>query len=334
MSWDWDDRTLAALGAYLEARGLADGPPAPKPIGDGHSNLTYVIRVAGGTAVLRRPPPPPIPKGANDVLREARLLSALEGQGVPTPKVLAIAQEGEVLDVPFYIMEHVVGHVITTTLPPVFDAVRDGRTMAFGIAEGLARLHAVDWQACGLGDFGKPEKFNSRHLARLDAFMRMREGPVPEALSDMAAALASDVPEESGAAIVHNDYRIGNVIWAPEAPPRLVAVLDWELATIGDPLLDLGYVACCYPMPGEELTPTQELSLALLQPGFPTRQEVLARYGEVTGRDLSRLNWYAAMQAWKMAVFYEYQHRLARDPYYADTTQVPRFLRAAERFLG
>lgn len=332
MSWAWDDATLRALEAFLAEHALLEGAPSPQRIGDGHSNLTYRIRTSRGDAVLRRPPPPPIPKGANDVMREARILSALADQDIPTPRVFAVAQSGEVLDVPFYIMEHVPGHVITDRLPPAFDAARDGRSMAFALADGLAHLHAVDWRACGLGDFGNPKNFNTRHLQRLEDLMTMRDGRAPAYLTDMASYLKDNIPVESGAAIIHNDYRLGNVIWSETQPPQLLAILDWELATIGDPLLDLGYMACCYPVAGETLTPTQELSAALLQPGFPARGEIFARYGQQTGSDLSRLGWYAAMAAWKLAVLYDYQHRIGRDAYYSDATQAPRFIAAAERF--
>jgi aminoglycoside phosphotransferase (APT) family kinase protein len=332
MSWDWDDATLAALDGFLDENGLRDGPPRPRRIGDGHSNLTYLIRVKGGNAVLRRPPPPPVPKGANDVVREARVLKALEGQDVPTPQILAVAQTGEVLDVPFYIMEHVPGPIMTDTLAPAFDAARDGRAIAFGLAEGLASLHAVDWRACGLEDFGQPNDFNARHLKRLEGLMNLRDGAPPAWLADMAAHLKSTAPAESGAAIVHNDFRLGNVIWSEKTPPRLLAILDWELATIGDPLLDLGYAACCYPMRGEPLNPTQELSAAMLGDGFPSREEMVQHYAVATGRDVSRLGWYAAMAAWKLAVLYDYQHRLARDAYYEDATQAPRFIASAELF--
>ncbi len=332
MSWDWDSKTLAALDAFLEARGLRDGAPGPHRIGDGHSNLTYRIRVTGGDAVLRRPPPPPIPRGANDVLREARVLRALDGQDVPTPRVLAVAEAGEVLDVPFYIMEHVPGHIMTDRLAPAFDAARDGIAIVFGLAEGLAKLHAVDWRACGLGDFGQPRDFNARHLKRLEALMNLRDGATPSWLADMAAHLRATVPAESGSAIVHNDFRLGNVIWSLAAPPRLLAILDWELATIGDPLLDLGYLACCHPVHGEDLTPTQQLSAALLGDGFPPRESMIEHYAKITGRDVSRLGWYAAMASWKLAVLYDYQHRLGRDSYYEDPTQAPRFIAAAERF--
>jgi aminoglycoside phosphotransferase (APT) family kinase protein len=334
MSWQWDAPTLAALAAFLDANWLLRDAPQPRRIGDGHSNLTYMIGTSRGNAVLRRPPPPPLPKGANDVLREARVLKALEGQGVPTPRVLAVAQPGEVLDVPFYVMEHVPGHIMTDTLPPAFDGARDGRAIAFGLADALAKLHAVDWQGCGLEDFGQPKDFNARHLKRLEGLMNHRDDAAPAWLKDMAAQLKASVPPESGASIVHNDFRLGNVIWSEPGPVELLAILDWELATIGDPLLDLGYMICCYPVRGEELNPTQELSAAMLGDGFPARQDLIDRYAQATGSDVSRLAWYAAMAAWKLAVLYDYQHRLGRDPYYADATQAPRFIATAERFAG
>jgi aminoglycoside phosphotransferase (APT) family kinase protein len=331
-NWDWDQTSLAALSAFLAEHGLADGAPMPRRIGDGHSNLTYLIRIKGGNAVLRRPPPPPIPPGANDVLREARVQSALAGQNVPVAKIFTVAKAGEVLDVPFYIMEHIPGPIVTDSLPEMFDSTSDGRSMAFAMVEGLARLHAVDWRACGLDDFGRPEGFNARHLSRLEVLMRHGGNPTP-ALVEMADWLKSHVPQESGESIVHNDYRLGNVIWSQAAPPRLLAILDWELATIGDPMLDLGYWAACYPVPETELTPTQELSAAFLAPGFPSLAETFDAYAKASGRSLENLSWYAAMAAWKLAVLYDYQHKKQADPYYLDATQASRFLRAAERFL-
>lgn len=333
MTWAWDKDTLAALETFLASRDLLAGAANPRPIGDGHSNLTYLIDVRGGRAVLRRPPPPPVPKGANDVLREARVLGALEGQGIPTPAVLAVARAGEVLDVPFYIMEHVPGVIMTDRLAPGIDAARDGEALAFGLIDALTRLHGVDWRARGLGDFGKPEDFNARHLRRIEGLMLLRDGPAPGWLTDMAARLKQRIPPVSGAAIVHNDFRLGNVIWSQSVPPRLLAVLDWELATLGDPLLDLGYLVCCHPAVGEELNPTQQLSSAMLQDGFPDTRAIIARYAANTGRDVSRIGWYAAMAAWKLAVLYDYQHRLARDAYYDDATQAPRFIASADAFL-
>lgn len=334
MIWDWDAEALAALDGFLEAHGLRDGEPTPRRIGDGHSNLTYLVRLRGGNAVLRRPPPPPVPKGANDVLREAQVLKALEGHDVPVPRVLAVAQVGEVIDVPFYLMEHVPGHIMTNELVPAFDARRDGEAIVAGMAEGLAKLHAFDWRAAGLEGFGQPRDFMARHLKRFEGLMNMRDEPPPAWLAEMASRLRQTIPPEAGDAIVHNDFRLGNVIWSQNAPPRLLAILDWELATIGDPLFDLGYTVCCYPVRGEQMNPTQELSAAMLAEGFPPQEDLVARYAAATGRDVSQLGWYAAMAAWKLAVLYDYQHRLGRDAYYADATQAPRFIASAERFLN
>lgn len=330
MTWDWDSEALANLRLFLRAGGFDVKDLKPKAIGDGHSNLTYVIELGGSSAVLRRPPPPPLPKGANDVLREARVMKALEDEHVPVPRVLAVAEAGDVLDVPFYIMEHVPGPILTDEMP--LQMLGHGDAMVEEFVGALGRLHAVDWRARGLEGFGRPEDFNRRHLSRLEGLMRLNPSPIPD-MQRLADRLKDSAPAESGDAIVHNDYRMGNVIWSPDVPPRLAAILDWELATIGDPLLDLGYLAACWPMPGQQPTPTQELSLAWLAPDVPPLETVLDLYARSSGRDLSNLPWYAGMAAWKLAVLYDYQFRLGGDAYYT-ADQAPRFLRQAEAFLA
>jgi aminoglycoside phosphotransferase (APT) family kinase protein len=334
MSWEWTEDALNAVAAFLKDRGLLASRPVPRRIGDGHSNLTYLMSDGESAVVLRRPPPPPVPKGANDVLREAKVLGALCGTGVPVPKVFAVSQADEVLNVPFYVMEYVPGIVVTDALPALFDDPADRRTLAHAFIDRLADLHAVDWQACGLSDFGRSDGFNIRHLRRIESVMNSRDGEAPSMFVDMMEWLRANIPADSGATIVHNDYRLGNVMWDAQAPPRLSAILDWELATIGDPLLDLGYMAVCYPERGEALTPTQELSAVLLEPGFPSRSEIFERYAARSGRDLSGLGWYAAMAAWKMAVLFDYSHRRGQDPFYTDPTQSLRFIEAANGFSG
>ncbi|QDO96400.1 phosphotransferase family protein [Ferrovibrio terrae] len=332
MVWDWTSETQERISEFLVTRDLLKGVSQLQRIGDGHSNLTYVLRHDAQAVVLRRPPPPPQPKGAHDVLREARILAALEGSGLPVPRILATASAGEVLDVPFYIMEWLPGVVITDTLPPSLGSPDLRRPMAEVFVDTLVDLHAVDWRSRGLSDFGRPEGFNARHLGRIEALLRSRRGPVPADFLEMLDWLQKHCPSESDGTIVHNDYRLGNVMWHSEAPPRLLAILDWELATIGDPLLDLGYMAVCYPEQDESLTPNQELSAAFLQPGFPTRAEIFRRYAARSGRDLTELHWYAAMAAWKMAVLYDFSHQKGHDPFYADPQQSNRFLAAGKRF--
>ena len=329
---------LARLAKFLATAGLCDGPLTARPVGDGHSNLTFLVSDGQRQVVVRRPPPPPLPPGAHDVLREARLIRSLAGSPVPVPAVLATAEAGEVIGAPFFVMDHVPGPVATTATPPALSSPGDRRQLGEALIDTLAALHAVDWRAVGLADLGHPEGFNSRHLRRMGRLITGADGQLPAGFAAIAAWLEANVPPESGASIVHNDYRLGNVILAPEPPARIAAVLDWELATIGDPLFDLGYFLASCPAPGEPLTPTGQMGTAVLEPGYPTREDLARRYATATGRDLSQLPWYVTMALWKLAVLYEYGRRRAEtghgDAYYRDPALVQSFLAAAQRSAG
>ncbi|MGY0541454.1 phosphotransferase family protein [Nocardioides sp. YJ-D4] len=336
--WDWDEHTRGRLAVFLEGCGITRGPVTTRAIGDGHSNLTFLVSDGARQVVVRRPPPPPTPPGAHDMLREARLLQALDGSAVPVPTVLATAEADEVIDVHFYVMSFEPGPIVTTSTPEPLDSRARRREIGLSLIDTLAELHLVDWRAAGLGDFGKPEGFNARHLRRMAALVADEDGLPPSHFAAIDSWLAENVPPESGAGIVHNDYRIGNVVLSAERPGAIGGVLDWELATIGDPLLDLGYFLASVPVPGEPTTPTQELSTAMLEPGYPSRDELAARYAARTGADLDSLHWYTAMALWKLAVLYEYGRRRAvlgvGDPYYADPASVQSFLAAAHRAAG
>jgi aminoglycoside phosphotransferase (APT) family kinase protein len=337
VGWDWTPETLGRLAVFLKERELLDGELTTRRIGDGHSNLTFLVSDGIRQVVVRRPPPPPTPPGAHDMLREARLVGALEKSAVPVARVLATAQAGEVLDVGFYVMSFAAGPVITTDNTPPLDEPATRRAFGEALIDTLAELHAVDWQAAGLGDMGKPAGFNARHLRRMAALVADTDGRPPSHFAEVDAWLNERVPEESGHTIVHNDYRIGNVVVAPDEP-RIEAVLDWELATLGDPLFDVGYFLASVPEPGEPLTPTAELGTAMLEEGYPSRSDLTARYAARTGRDLSGLDWYTTLALWKLAVLYEYGHRRAKqgvgDPYYRDQRLVQSFLEAAHRTAG
>jgi aminoglycoside phosphotransferase (APT) family kinase protein len=324
---------LAQLAKFLAAAGICDGPLTARTVGDGHSNLTFLVSDGQRQVVVRRPPPPPLPPGAHDVLREATLIRALARSPVPVPAVLATAAAGEVIKAPFFVMSYVPGPVATTETPPALSSPSDRRRLGEELVDTLAALHAVDWQAAGLT--GHPEGFNTRHLRRMARLVSAPDGQLPAEFAELATWLEVHVPPESGASIVHNDYRLGNLILAADPPARVAAVLDWELATVGDPLFDLGYFLASYPAPGEPLTPTGEMGTAVLEPGYPSREELAARYAATTGRDLSQLPWYLTMALWKLAVLYEYGRRRAvaghGDPYYRDPALVQSFLAAAER---
>lgn len=294
------------LAAFLDSHGLGSGPVEAERIGEGHSNVTYLLRRGETRLVLRRPPRPPLPPSAHDVLREARLLGALEGTNARTPRILATCDDESVLDVPFYVMEEEHGHVITSEVPEALDSEEDRARMGDDLVDALVEVHAVDWRAAGLEGFAKPTGYLERQLRRFNGLWKhnkTRELPIVAQVADW---LASNLPESPEATIVHGDYRLGNVMVGPDSPGRVVAVFDWELATIGDPLADLGYLTVTW-VGREDPADTMfsNLSAVTREPGFPSREEMVARYEERSGRTMKALNWYQTLALWKATVFME-----------------------------
>jgi aminoglycoside phosphotransferase (APT) family kinase protein len=309
------------LEAFLDAHGLGGGPVQAEPIGEGHSNVTFLIRRDGGSWVLRRPPRPPLPPSAHDVLREAFLLQALRDRPVRTPVVVATCDDDAVIGAPFYVMERIDGEVLTTSLPVELDDPEQRGRIAAELVDALVEVHAVDWRACGLEGYGKPTGYLERQLRRFAGLWehnRTRELP---ALDRVTAWLGEHRPESAEATIVHGDYRLGNTMFAPGAPARLAAIFDWELATIGDPLADVGYLVATWSQPGDPEDVPFSFGDVTRRPGFPTRAELIARYEEATGRSMSDVRWYTTLALWKAAVFLEgsYKRRLAgttEDPFF------------------
>ncbi|WP_328611183.1 phosphotransferase family protein [Amycolatopsis sp. NBC_00345] len=335
MSWEWTPAARRGLTEFLEARGLTRGPVTTRRIGDGHSNLTYLVSDGERQVVLRRPPPPPVPPGAHDMMREARLIGALRGTEVPVARLLATADAGQLLDVPCYVMGFAAGPVVTTRTPPPLDQPRVRTAIGYALVDTLAALHAVDWRAAGLADLGRPTGFTERHLRRITGLAAGEDGVLPATFAPVHSWLTANIPAESGAALIHNDYRIGNVVLSTEEPGRIEAVLDWELAAIGDPLFDLGYFLASVPRPGVPRTPTEEFGTALLEPGYPSREDLEQRYAARTGANLAALGWYRVFALWKLAALYEYGRRRAGgDPYYQDESLVRSFLREAHDVAG
>jgi aminoglycoside phosphotransferase (APT) family kinase protein len=309
------------LEAHLDLHGLGSGPIDAEPVGEGHSNVTYLLRRGDTELVLRRPPRPPLPPSAHDVLREARLLRAVQDADVRTPRVLLTCDDESVIGAPFYVMERVEGDVITSELPPALDSEAERRRMAEELVDALVEIHAVDWAACGLEGYGKPTGYLDRQLRRFGGLWehnKTRDLPV---LDDLTAWLAEHKPESGPATIVHGDYRLGNVMFAPGTPARLNAIFDWELATIGDPLADVGYLVATWAQPGDPENAISALGGLTRRPGFPTREELIARYEAGSGRSMSDVRWYMTLALWKSAVFLEgsYKRRLAgttEDPWF------------------
>ena len=321
---------------FLDAHGLGSGPVAARRIGEGHSNVTYLLEREGARLVLRRPPRPPLPPSAHDVLREARLLRALERTGARVPHVVATCSDETLLGVPFYVMAYLDGEVVTDRLPAALDVPAERRRVGLELVHALAEVHAVDWVACGLGDFGRPDGYLARQVSRFGGLWEHNATRELPAVDELARWLERNRPAESAAGVLHGEYRLGNVMLARDAPARIVAVMDWELATIGDPLADLGYLVATYAEEGSPGTPL-ELSPVTRSPGFPTRAELVARYEEKTGRPAIALAWYETLALWKAAVFCEaiygrwQRGEIAREDAFAASLGdgVPRLLQAA-----
>ncbi len=308
---------IEPLLQFLRASGLeAPDDLGATPVGDGHSNVTFALST---DVVLRRPPRGPLPPSAHDVLREARLLSALEPTPVRAPKVLAVGADASVIGAPFYVMERVQGEVITTEIPPALDTPSDRRRMADELIDALVELHAVDWTAIGLEGFGKPTGYLERQLRRFLGLWEHNKTREITEVETVGVWLRDNLPESPPATIVHGDYRLGNTMMAATSPAHLKAIFDWEMATIGDPLADLGYMMLHWLEAGDEAG-SFALQSVTTREGFPTRQEMIARYEQRCGRSMQNLTWYVTLALWKAIVFMEGNYKRAisgatDDPY-------------------
>ncbi|MTD15975.1 phosphotransferase [Nakamurella sp. YIM 132087] len=290
------------LLGWLQGRGVPfDGTPELTLIAGGRSNLTYKISDgAGHDYVLRRPPMGELLQSAHDVAREHRIISALAGTDVPVPAARGVCEDPAVFGgAPFYVMDLVPGVVLNTAADgAAFPAdVRPAATA--DLVRVLAAVHGIDPDAVGLGDLGRREDYSSRQLRRwLRQFhaSRTREIPLVEQVHDR---LAASVPPQRYTGLVHGDYRVGNVLLSPTGTVN--AVLDWELATLGDTMADLGWLLATWYEPGEQ----QVFESPTGAPGFGTRSELAATYARITGHDVSAAPWYRAFALWRLTCICE-----------------------------
>ncbi len=315
---------LEPLERFLDAHGLGEGKIEANPIGEGHSNVTYLIDRGGREMVLRRPPRPPLPPSAHDVLREARLLRALHGTPARVPEVLAVCEDPATIGCPFYLMERIEGGPIVSSVPATLDTPPERRRIGEQLIDALVEIHAVDWLGVGLDGFGKPTGYLERQLRRFGGLWELNKTREIPAVESVGGWLAEHLPNPNPptpATIVHGDYRLGNTIFAPRAPAQLAAVLDWEMATIGDPLADLGYLCMMWTEAGDPRGGLREsLGQVTRAEGFCTRAELIARYEERSGRSMSDIRWYTTLAVWKSVVFMEGNYKRAiagttDDPY-------------------
>ena len=272
-------------------------------IAGGRSNLTYRVTDAGGRAwVLRRPPLGQVLATAHDMHREHRIISALAATDVPVAPAEALCTDDSVNGAPFYVMRFVDGLVARDANAAGTLDVAARRRAGEQIADVLARIHAVDPDAVGLGDLGRREGYVERQLRRWHGQWeksKTRDLPI---VDEVHAALAAKAPEQGPAAIVHGDYRLDNCLLRPDG--TIAAVLDWELCTLGDPLADVGLLLV-YWTESTDPHPALLTGAATTLEGFPTRAEVVARYAEASGRDVAAVDYFVAFGYWKLACIIE-----------------------------
>lgn len=273
----------ARLAAYLAARlpGLG-GPLAVRQFKAGQSNPTFLLATAERRLVLRKKPPGVLLPSAHMVEREYRVIAALKDSAVPVPDALLLCEDADIIGTPFYVMAHVEGRVVQDPDLPGLDA--DERAAVWeSMNQTLADLHGVDWRAVGLEDFGKPGNYVARQIARWSRQYEASKTEEIAAMDRLMAWLPDHLPDGDETAIAHGDYRMGNLILHPREP-RVVAVLDWELSTLGHPLSDLAYNCLPYHLPAarKNLRGLEGLDLAAL--GIPSEAAYLDDYCRRTGR--------------------------------------------------
>ena len=298
------DRLAPWFAAHV--RDATGAPLHAELIAGGRSNLTYVLDDGDHAWVLRRPPLGHVVETAHDMRREYRVIEALGGTDVPVPAVYAFGADESLIGAPFYVMERVDGRVLRTrqdaeALPP-----NEARACSEALVDVLARLHSVDPAAVGLGDFGRPDGFLARNVARWGKQWQANKTRDLPALEEVARRLDDALPESGPAGIVHGDYRLDNTMLDRHDAGRIAAVLDWEMSTLGDPLTDLGLLLV-YWGGGEQLAVLTAQGLGDI-PGFLTRDEVVARYATRSGRSITHLDFYVVFAMYKLAIIVEGIH--------------------------
>ena len=298
-----EELALAGLEEYLLANlAGASGPLLVEQFPSGYSNLTYLLRLGQRELVLRRPPFGANIKSAHDMGREYRVLAGLSQVYAKAPRPLLYCEDLAVLGAPFYLMERIQG-VILRNQPPAGVVLTPAlmQQLSTALIDNLAELHAVDVQAAGLGNLGKPEGYVVRQVEGWTRRYRAAQTDHLPALEQAMHWLAEHLPPESGVALIHNDYKYDNVVLAAHDLTRVVAVLDWEMCTLGDPLLDLGTTLGYWIEPGEPMLQVGISGLTTL-PGNLSRQQLLERYSATSGRAVGDPLFYYVYGLFKIAV--------------------------------
>ncbi|MFC0284562.1 phosphotransferase family protein [Camelimonas abortus] len=307
---------LAALARWMDSKGLGSGPLEDvKSLAGGTQNILLRFNRDGRGYVLRRPPLHLRGNSNKTMQREARMLAALADTDVPHPRFIASCEDDSVLGAFFYLMEPIEGFNATQGLPPCHAGSEAARhRMGLSMVEAVAKLGAVDYVALGLSDFGKVDNYLERQVDRwrsqLESYHEHQGWPGPDGLPGVervAGWLAGNIPPVFRPGIIHGDYHLANVMFRHDSP-ELAAIIDWELTTIGDPLLDLGWLMATW---SETDTPRPEDVAVRPWKGFPTIPELVEHYGRHSDRDLTHIRWYGVLACYKLGIIIEGTHARA-----------------------
>jgi len=295
---------LDAVGQCLRERveGLPEGELEVRQFPSGASNLTYLLRIGDWEGVLRRPPLGPVPPKAHDMGRESCILAKLHEAYPLAPGPYFFCEDEAVIGAPFYVMERREGVVVDDEFPEGVEPTEElCRGISRTVADTLVELHAVDPWGAGLGDLGRPEGFLERQVEGwIGRFEKAKTGEI-DGVEPLTGWLAEDIPESLQPTIIHNDFKLNNLILAPNDLTEVRAVLDWEMATIGDPLFDLAVSLSYWTEPGDPEELKEVMPTVTSTPGFMTRREFMDHYADKSGRDLSEMHWYMVFGYFKLA---------------------------------
>jgi aminoglycoside phosphotransferase (APT) family kinase protein len=334
-----EELNVEKLEPYLRAKFPSEiGQLQVQQYPSGHSNLTYAIRLGERDLVLRRPPFGSQVKSAHDMGREFRVLAKLHAVYPPAPEVLAFCDDADILGAPFYLMQPIHGVILRKNLPPEINlSPEKARRLNESLMDHLIRLHHVDYAKAGLGDLGKPEGYLVRQVRGWIARYHNSRTHDYSEVEKIAGWLERNMPEAQSAALIHNDYKFDNVVLDAADITEIKGVLDWEMATLGDPLSDLGTTLAYWVNQDDPEDLKQNLSDVTTQTGSMSREEVAQYYAKSTNSDLAHIAFYVAFARFKLAVivqqiFYRYREGLTRDPRFAALpARVAALLRAALR---
>jgi len=300
-----------------------DGPLDVLQFPNSSANLTYLLRMGDHELVLRRPPMGQIAPGAHDMKREFKVLSRLWRHFDRAPRAYVFCDDSSVLGADFFVMERRRGEVVRAELPASMHAYPNiGRRIGFALVDAMAELHALDPTACGLGDLGKPEGFVERQvsgwakrwdLAKFDDWPETPAGATQPAaakqMDELHHRLVGRMPALSRVSIVHNDLKLDNCQFDPAHPDRVMSIFDWDMATLGDLLVDLGTLLNYWPDPADPSEAQRASYPGLTRMGLPTRAEITARYAALAGVDVAAVRWWEAFALWKTVVVVQQLHR-------------------------